>query len=193
MTKRKKMNILQYNSGDLKNHIKTLSSLNLEASYYLLILAGPFKKGKQRFLIELKEHVGEFQRIDLREIISANEDESFKKIDKLFTFIGETEKNILFENGDCLAGEYTGFTYSSVRYATPQEKYLLKKIIGSERFFVMDLTDPENIDKTMERISQTAVFFDEADSFFGKILWRLKQIKVNGHTFSNKRPAVTGF
>jgi hypothetical protein len=183
---------LKHDSKEIKLFLDKLEKLNLESSNYLLLLAGHYNSGKKRFLKKLKEKVGEFEAVNLREIINANEEESYKKIDELFRYIGETEKNLLFRNGDCLAGEYTGYTYSAVRYATPQEKYLLKKIIGSERFFVIDITDSENIDKTLERVAHTAIFFDEADSLFGKLFWKLRQIKVHGHTFSNKRPVVSG-
>lgn len=187
MKKFDRINIFKSNSGDLKNFTDNPGSLNLESSYYLLILAGRYKAGKTRFLKKLKEKIGEFETINLRDVISSDEEASYKNIDEMFKYIGETEKNIYFQNGDCLAGEYTGYTNSSVRYATPQEKYLLKKIIGSERFYVIELADTENIDKTLERIAQTAIIFDEADSFFGKLFWKLRQITVNGHTFTNKR------
>lgn len=187
-----RIHTIKGNSRELESFLDKLKSLNLESSYYLLILVGHYKSGKERFLKRLKDKIGEFEAVNLLDIISANEEESYKKIDELFKYIGETEKNLLFQNGDCLAGEYTGHTYSAVRYATPQEKYLLKKIIGSERLYVIDIEDSENIDKTLERVAQTAITFDEADSLFGKLFWKLRQIKVNGHTFSNKRPAATG-
>ncbi len=190
--KSERITIIKSNSGELSDFLNKVGSLNLESSYYLMIIVGKYKAGKNRVLKRLEKKAGEFEALDLRNVISSNEEESYKKIDEMFKYIGETEKNILLQNGDCLAGEYTGFTYSSVRYATPQERYLLKKIIGSERFFVLDILDPENIDKSLERVAQTAVLFDEADSLFGKLLWKMKQVKVHGHTFSNKRPVVSG-
>lgn len=182
--------MIENKAGDLSSFIKGLDEIDLDSSYYLLLVVGRLQAEKNRFLKRVEEKTGSFQEFDLRDVISQNEADSYSKIDDLFSYIGETEKNIIFRNGDCLAGEYTGFTYSSVRYATPQEKHLLKKIVGSERFFVIDLQERENIDKTLQRFAQAAAIFDEADAFFGKLLGRLKQITVHGHTFANKRPAI---
>ena len=166
--------------GDLKN-------IDIESSYYLLLMIGRYKSGKKSFMSRVKKEIGEFEEINLAEYVDYNEEKTFQKIDKLFSYIGETEKNILFRNGDFLSGEYTGFSYSSQKYATPQGKYLLKKIKASEKFIIIDTEDPANVDKTMERYAQLGVRFDEADSLFGKIIWRLKQIRLQGHTFSAKR------
>lgn len=168
--------------------IEKLDEVNLESSYYLLLLVGSYKAGKKDVLSRIEKEVGDFMEIDLRDVIKLNEDECFQKIDELFKYIGETEKNLHFKHGDALAGEYTGFTYSSTRYATPQEKYLLKKIKSSERLVIIDIEELENIDKTLERTAQTVIIFDKPTSAIGKFLWRLKQVHVHGHTFANKRP-----
>ena len=170
--------------------LSDLDELNLESSHYLLLLVGIYEAGKKNILTKLQKKRGTFKEIDIREMISMNEQESYKKIDRVFDSIGENDKNILFRNGDALAGEYTGFTYSSVRYATPQEKYLLKKIRHTERFYVIDMKEYENIDKTLQRYAQVAILFDKPNSFLGGLFWKLRQIKVNGHTFANKRPST---
>ncbi|NBB77748.1 MAG: hypothetical protein GVY02_10255 [Bacteroidetes bacterium] len=188
MNKEKRIRKIDFGSDDVTGFIDSLDEVDLDASFYLLLLAGPYKAGKKTVLGRLQKKLGEFKEIDLREVIDLNEEQCFRNIDELFEYIGETEKNLLFRHGDALAGEYTGFTYSSTRYATPQEKYLLQKINGSERFAVIDLDDVENIDKTLERFAQTAILFNGPASFPGKLLWKLKQVKVNGHRFSNKRP-----
>ncbi|MCC5906891.1 MAG: hypothetical protein JJU13_11825 [Balneolaceae bacterium] len=170
--------------------LSDLDELNLESSHYLLLLVGIYEAGKKNILNKLQKKRGPFKEIDIREMISLNEQESYQKIDRVFDSIDENDKNILFRNGDALAGEYTGFTYSSVRYATPQEKYLLKKIMHTERFYVIDMKEYENIDKTLQRYAQTAILFDKPNSFLGGLFWKLRQIKVNGHTFANKRPST---
>ncbi len=168
--------------------VNHLDEINLDSSYYLILFVGSYKAGKKRIFSKLESKLGSFKEIDLRDVITLDEQKCFKKIDETFAAIGETEKNLIFRHGDALAGEYTGFTYSSTRYATPQEKYLLKKINSSEKFVIIDLEELENIDKTLERYAQTAILFDKPASFIGKLFWRLRQIHVNGHTFANKRP-----
>lgn len=97
----------------------------------------------------------------------------------------------MFKNGEVLTGQYTGYTYSTVRYATPQEKYLISKMKGSEKFYVLELMETEAIDKTLERFAQSAIEFKAPASFIGKLLWKLTQIKIHGHTFPSKRPSST--
>lgn len=188
MKKEQRIRKIDFSSDNVTGFINTLDEVDLDASFYLLLLAGPYKAGKKTVLSQIKKKLGEFKEIDLREIIALDEEKCFRNIDELFDYIGETEKNLLFRHGDALAGEYTGFTYSSTRYATPQEKYLLKKINGCEKFVIIDLDDVENIDKTLERFAQTAILFNGPAFFPARLLWKLKQIKVNGHRFSNKRP-----
>ena len=191
MNKSNGTDIFLHSDKNLSSFTDKLGNIDLDSSYYLLVLAGPYKTGKNDFLKKLKNKIGDFQEIDLRSLITRYEEASYEKIDNAFKYIGETEKNILLRNGDVLAGEYTGFTYSTVRYATPQEKYLLKKIRGSEKFFVLDIQEFENIDKTLERNAQTIIRFDQPVSSLGKFFWKLRQIKVHGHTFANKRPPST--
>lgn len=181
---------VSHTDKEVSTIIDQLDEINLDSSYYLLLLVGPLKKGKKNLRSRIEKKVGPFREIDLRDVILLNEEKCFRKIDELFEQIGETEKNLYFKHGDALAGEYTGFTYSSTRYATPQEKYLLKKINKSEKLVIIDLEDFENIDKTLERIAQTAILFDKPSSLMGKLFWKLRQIKVHGHTFSNKRPTL---
>lgn len=179
---------ISHNDKKVSSVIDQLDDINLESSYYLLLLVGSYKSGKKNIRSRIEKKTGSFKEIDLRDVIKLNEEECYKEIDNLFEYIGETEKNLYFKHGDTLAGEYTGFTYSSTRYATPQEKYLLKKIKNSEKLVVIDLEEIENIDKTLERTAQAAILFDKPSSAWGKFLWKFKQIHVHGHTFANKRP-----
>ncbi len=179
---------LSYNDKEVSSIIDNLKDLDLDSSYYLMLVVGPYKEAREDLLPRVEEKVGMYKEVDLRDIILLNEDACYKKIDELFDSIEGNRKSIHFKHGDALAGEYTGFTYSSTRYATPQEKYLLKKIKNSEKFVVIELEDLENIDKTLERYAHTTIICDKPTSMMGKFFWRLKQIHVHGHTFSNKRP-----
>jgi len=177
-----------YNSGEVESLISKVSDVQLHGSYYFLVLSGKYKGGKNAFLSKLSKRAGEISTVDLRSVISTNEEESYTYLDRLFDSLGEKNKIIYLEYGDVLSGEYTGFTYSTVRYATPQEKYLLNKIQHSEKVVILDLRDKANLTKSMERLAQAAIDFDAPDSGLSKLFWKLKQIRVNGHTFENKRP-----
>lgn len=176
---------ISYQDKEVDSLIRKMADLDLDASYYLLLLAGKNGSAKKQVLNKLNKESMEFHTADLRDIISTVEEDAYQNIDDLFHNLPESPRHLYLENADVLSGEYTGFTYSSVRYATPQEKYLLNKIRGSERIVILEMIDKANITKALERTAQTAIECDMPSGFFSK----LKQIKVHGHTFENKRPA----
>ncbi|MEX0945055.1 MAG: AAA family ATPase [Balneolaceae bacterium] len=186
-----RLEVLKHNDKEITGFLDRVSQINLDRSHYLIIFIGAYQAGKTNLIKRLQKKIGEFIEIDLSTVISQNEEESYKNIDELFSVIAKSDKNILFNHGDVLAGQYTGYTYSSVRYATPQEKYFLKKITGSERFYVLNLKETAAIDKTLERFAQTSIQFDQPASFLGLLFWKIRQIKLQGHTFASKRPTLT--
>lgn len=179
-----------YNSSEIPSYIDSLGEAEPGEEFYLLVLSGPYKAAKKAFEQRIEKKVGSLTEVDLRTLIFNDEQESFKRIDSFFEQLSDSDNAFILRNGDVLAGEYTGHTYSTVRYATPQEKYLLKKMKESNCFIVIDILEYENIDKTLERHAGNIVRFDQPHSFFGKLMWKLKQISVNGHTFANKRRPV---
>ena len=183
-----KLEVLNHTDKEITNFLNRVSEINLKNSHYLLILIGPYQSGKNHLINRLQKKIGEFVEIDLSAVITQDEEESFKNIDELFTMISKTDKNIRFNNGDVLAGQYTGYSYSSVRYATPQERYLLDKINGSEKFCVLSLAEPEALDKRLEGFAQAAIRFDKPKSLFAKLIWKIRQIRIQGHTFVSIRP-----
>lgn len=178
------------NNSQVSDLFQRIRQIDLTSSHYLMVVAGPNNSQKIPFLKKVIGFTGNFSEIDLRTLITVDEEETKRNIDTFFEALKKNGGNILFRNGDVLAGEYTGFTYSTVRYATPQEKYLLNKIKGSETFFILDLKEPENIDMTLKRFAQSVILFSAPTSLFGRLLWALKSVKLNGHTFINKRQNV---
>lgn len=184
-----KLKIYNHSDKEITRFLEKISQINLDRSHYLLLFVGKYKSGKKSMLNRLQKKVGAFEEIDLEQVISPNEEETYAKIDNLFSTIPSTTKNILFKNGEVLSGQYTGFTYSTVRYASPQERYLINKMKESEKCYVLELRESEAIDKTLERFAQAAIMFESPDSFIGKMLWKITQIKINGHNFPSKRPS----
>lgn len=178
---------MYYSSSEISPYIDSLSEIEPGKAFYLLVLSGPYRSAKEDFEKRVEKKVGALTEINLRTLISNDEVDSIKKIDAFFDQVSESDKRFILRNGDVLAGEYTGHTYSTVRYATPQEKYLLNKMKESRCFFVIDILEYENIDKTLQRNAQNIIRFDQPHSFMGKLIWKLKQISLNGHTFANKR------
>jgi predicted kinase len=179
---------VSYTDKEVINVFNTIIEIKSSSKGYLLILAGKYKNGKGDFISDLSNRIGEITSVDMRSIISSNEKESFENIEKLFNSLSEKDRVLYLRNYDVLSGEYTGFTYSSVRYATPQEKYLLKKIKDSKRIVIVELVDKANIHSMLKRYTQAVIEFDEPSSALGKLFWKLKQIRLQGHTFENRRP-----
>lgn len=186
-----KLDIYNHSDKKIDRFLEKISQINLDRSHYLLLFVGNYKSGKKSMLKKLQKKVGGFAEIDLENVITQNEEETIAKIDKVFSSIPSSTKNILFKNGESLTGQYTGYTYSNVRYATPQEKYLISKMKGSEKLYVLELKETEAIDKTLGRFAQAVIEFDAPASFFVKLFWKLTQIRINGHTFPSKRPSST--
>lgn len=187
MSKNAHHSFMIYSSSEIASYIDSLGEIKPGKEFYLLVLSGPYLAEKKRFEERIEKKVGSLTNLDLRTLIFNDEKKSFEKIDSFFDQHSDSDKRFILRNGDVLAGEYTGHTYSTVRYATPQEKYLLKRMKENNCFIVIDILEYENIDKTLERHSANVIRFDQPHSFFGKLFWKLKQISLNGHTFANKR------
>lgn len=164
-----------------------LNAFKSDSAGKFIVLAGKNRGEKKTFIRKLRKSDIETKEIDLRDVISTVEEETFENIDELFNSLKSGEI-IYLKNGDVLSGEYTGNSYSFRRYATPQEKYLLKKIEDSHSGFLLDLLDEANVNNLLERKANAVIEFNAPKSGFGKLLWRMKQISLHGHTFDNKRP-----
>lgn len=174
---------LKHSDDDTNSFLQNLSNLKADNSCYLILLAGKNRGAKRDFINKVKKQAGnDIVEIDLRDVVTTVVEESRKNIDKMISSLG-SEKYVLLSNGDQLGGVYTGFSYSVRRYATPQERYLLKRISETEKIFILDLDDIHSVNNSLKRHAHTLITFDYPDSFLGK----LKQITLHGHTFSSKR------
>lgn len=183
-----RLEVLKHNDKEITGFLDRVSQINLDRSHYLIIFIGAYQAGKTNLIKRLQKKIGEFIEIDLSTVISQNEEESYKNIDELFSVIAKSDKNILFNHGDVLAGQYTGYTYSSVRYATPQEKYFLKKIQKLEKIILLDILDEDNVDKTLERNSHFTLSFNKPTSILKRFTWSLGNYSFHGHQIVSKRP-----
>lgn len=176
----------EHSDKDADTFIQNIDSLNVDSSYYLAILAGENSSAKKGFLKKIKKKTGDqLLEVDLRDVVSSVEEESYYKIDEMVDSLG-SHKYILFRNGDQLGGVYTGHSFSVRRYATPQERHLLKRIRNSEKVYLLDLEDEHTVNNTLRRHAQTLISFRYPTTFFGK----LKQITLNGSSFASNRKAL---
>jgi len=179
------LQILKHSDEGTSSFLQKLPNLKVDDSYYLTLLAGKNRGAKRDFINKIKKQAGnDIVEIDLRDVITTVVEESRENIDRMISSL-ESEKYVLLTNGDQLGGVYTGFSYSVRRYATPQERYLLKKISEAGKIFILDLDDIHTVNNLMKRHAHTLITFDYPETFLGK----LKQVTFNGHTFSSKRRA----
>ena len=181
--------VLTYSDNETNTFVSKINDLNVDKSYYLILLLGPYEKGKKGFIKNVASAIDEeIYSVDLDKVITTNEQETYQNIDKLFNQINKQgSKYVHFSNGDRLSGVYTGYSYSVQRYATPQERWLLKAINESEKVIFLELKDRHNLNSTLKRMAQTVIKFDEPNSFVDKFIWKLKQFRVHGHDFESSR------
>lgn len=166
-----------------------LREINVEGSYYLIVAAGRNSRAMRAFSGQLeKRFLSRVRIVDLNDIIIRDETKSRRNIDRVFDAAGE-EKLLIFRNGDRLCGSYSVFSLSRVRYATPPERYLLMRMNRCERFVLLELEDPSNIDRTLERHAHLLIRFDAPDSFFARLRWKSTRAGVHGHKLSEERIA----
>jgi len=189
MASNESLQTFKHSDKETNTFLTGVKQMNVESIHYLTLLAGENDSAKESFFKKVKQAYGsDLEIIDLRKVISSIEDESYEKIDEMIASLSN-KKYILLTHGDELDGVYTGYSSSVRRYATPQEKYLIKKITSSEKVYFISFEDPHAVTNFMKRHAQTLITFDYPSSFLN----RLKQITLNGSSFSSNRQAVTPF
>ncbi len=176
-----------HTDSEIKSFIDGLTTLNVKGSYHLTLLVGSNKRAKKSFLDDVAKKSESVTSINLSDVISADEDESYKNIDELFSKLSTSDKYIYLEDGDTFSGVYTSFSYSTQRYATPQERYFIDKVKESEKVVFLDILDPSAASNTLKRFAQTIITFEEPTSFVDKILYKISKLRVHGHNFESKR------
>lgn len=177
----------KHSDKEISSFLNDVKQVNVESSYYLTVLAGENKSAKNDFFKKVKSSLGEdLAVVDLRDFVSSVEEESYEGIDEMIASLGD-KTYVWLDHGDELDGVYTGYSSSVRRYATPQEKYLIRKITSTEKKYFLSLEDQYAVTNFLRRHAQTLITFDYPSSLLG----RLKQITLNGSSFSSSRRAVT--
>lgn len=184
-----KLHIHKYGSREYKDFLNQYSRSSKDTPR-LLVLAGEYETERSYAIEELKrETEGDIVEVDLEDIIELAEKKSYANTDKMIEELNPNAELILFRNGAILNGEYTGFTASAVKYATPQEKYFLKKIKSIPALKVIELGSAEFLDRRLVNEADYIFLFTAPDSFLEKIIWNLKSVHVHGSRFYSPRKA----
>jgi hypothetical protein len=155
----------------------------------IIVFAGDFEQNRSYAIDQVqRETLGNILEIDLNEIITPFEEETYENIDSTFSDLAEDIDLIIFRNAGMLSGVYTGFTYSAVKYATPQEKYFLKKLEALSSNVLLEFDHIDQVDRMIERVADISVEFRAPASLIERIAWWAKNIRVNGSNLPSPRP-----
>lgn len=188
-TPAKKFTGITFDSAGFKELTDYLQTSKDDGASHLSLFLGPYRPHKDKAVRQLAEAVNlPVEQLDFNDLISKAEAESFRNLDRLFDSYENGASILYFVNGDTLCGAYTGFTKSMVKYATPQERYFLKKIQDFKGIAVIDITDYSAADATMQRAAQSLVKFPLPKSPVRRLLWQLRHYSFNGYDFKTPRP-----
>lgn len=178
-----------YKSDSFDTLLSNIKEYTTKQGYHLVLLAGDSEeKRKEAFDQILDQTERDVKHVDANTLFSANENATYKRLDELFEMF-DAENSIMFvTNGANLCGAFTGYSLSKVKYATPQEKYFLKKIKAHNAFVVIEFETIDGVDITLNRASHAIVTFPVPNSGLKGLMARLKQIHLNGFDLNSKRP-----
>lgn len=181
-------NTFEYNSVNYKEFLKKFRTGD-HSQNSLIVLSGPFSTNRNAALDELKREVlGEPVEIDLAELITPYEEESYQNLDTCIEGIDEKAPMVIFRNAEQLNGVYTGFSSSIVKYGSPQEKYFLRKIKEINAPVVLELKDFDQLDRMVTRMADAVILFKAPSSLIEKLAWKVQNIHVHGSRFLSPRP-----
>ena len=152
------LNTFYFNSTLYKEYLKDFRN-NPDKSR-IIVFAGTFAKNRKYALTQFEtEAIGDTKKIFLSEYISGSEKDSYEKLDALFENLKSINSLIVFKEAEQLCGVYVGHTYSVVKYATPQEKYFIKKLKELNCSSIIEFENETHLDKTLEKAADAVVRF----------------------------------
>jgi len=178
---------------EFEEFVATLVNESQDHSHHLSLFLGVFLPDKKQALKKISDKTGlTVETIDFNDVVSRSEEETFSNLDRVFNKHKSMQSILYFRNGDKLCGAYTGFTHSRVKYATPQERYFLKKVQEYQGIVIVDITQYTAADKTLRRAAGSVISFPLPDSKMKRFLWHLKNYTLHGFELRSKRPEAYG-
>lgn len=161
--------------------------------HHLSLFLGIYEPNKQQALKELEQKLNRnVTVVDTADLASRIESETFDKLDHFFDNMHESDDILYFKNGDKLCGVYTSHSHSHVKYATPQERYFLKKVKEFQGLVIVDIEQFSDADKTLRRAAHSVVTFTLPKSKLKRALWHLKNFSPHGFELKTTRPEAYG-
>lgn len=180
--------MFDFNSTLYKEYLKDFRSNPSKTQ--TIIFAGNFAENRIYALSQFEsETFGDTKKVFLSDYVSGSETETYAKLDTLFEDLKAIESLIVFKEAEQLCGIYVGHTYSVVKYATPQEKYFIKKLKELKCSVILEFENEYNLDKAIIRAADAIVRFKVPSSLIERVFFWITQIRVHGSNFPSRRPA----
>lgn len=171
---------------ELLDHLST--SIDAEGPHLSLFL-GLYAPHKKKALTDFETKLNRtVEIIDMGELVSKIESRTVENFDRFFDGLDQNDTILYFRNGSKLCGAYTGYSKSRVKYATPQERYFLKKIEQFDGLVILDIEEFDDADLTMRRAARSIVHFPLPDSKIRRFFWHLRNFSPHGFELKTKRP-----
>lgn len=170
--------------GDLvsKLEAKFVESNTEVDTYNLLTFVGDYEPDKKQAIDDISKRLKQsVKSVDISHIITDNLKETYHNIDELFDKAKPHSELLYIERGEYFCGMFTGYTLSKVRYATPQERYFLRKLDNYDGLVVISVNDYDYMDERLLRISDAVVEFPLPESFFKRLAWKTKTYTFHGY------------
>jgi inorganic triphosphatase YgiF len=161
--------------------------------HHLSLFLGIFEPNKQKALKEIEQRLDrKVQIVDTSDLSSRIESESFEKLDDFFDNMEQSNDILYFKNGEKLCGVYTSYSHSHTKYATPQERYFLKKVKQFNGLVIVDIEEFSDADKTLRRAAHSVVSFTLPQSKLKRAWWHLRNFSFHGFQLKTTRPEAYG-
>ncbi len=192
-TPENKFRNVSFSDSNYQELVDYLSANIDKKEHHLCLFLGMYAPNKKEALKNLEQKLNRsVEIIDTSQIVSKIESETVENLDKLFDDLNQKDSIIYFKNGDKLSGVYTNYSHSRVKYATPQERYFLKKVKEFEGLVIIDIEEFSDADKTLRRAAKSIVSFTLPKSLLKRFWWHLKNYSLHGYQLKTKRPEAYG-
>lgn len=151
-------------------------------TYNLLTFVGDYEPNKIHAVEDISKRLKQsVKSIDISNIITDHLKETYNNIDEFFDKAKPHSELLYIERGEYFCGMFTGHTLSKVRYATPQERYFLRKLDNYDGLVIISVNDYDYIDESLMRTSDAVVEFPLPDSFLKRLAWKTKTYTFHGY------------
>ena len=148
---------------------------------HLICFNGPYDPDKEIALNKISARINRSVRsVDVAELITPYDKESRENLDDLFENAKPHSEILYLWRGEYFCGMFTGHTLSKVRYATPHERYFLRKMHNYDGPVVISFSDYDYMDETMMRASWKVIEFPLPGNFFKRFIWQAKNYTLHG-------------